>query len=95
MNKRYPLDSEGTFISIEIMNFLAIYYIFIPILEDYPMKLLSPKEVADITGLPYIKALALVKSTNHIQIDNRYYVSETVLRAFLNPDTALKITTTY
>ena len=59
------------------------------------MKLLSPKEVADITGLPYIKALALVKSTNHIQIDNRYYVSETVLRAFLNPDTALKITPTY
>ena len=57
------------------------------------MKLLSPKEVADITGLPYIKALALVKSPNHIQIDNRYYVSETVLRAFLNPDTALKITT--
>lgn len=33
------------------------------------MKLLCPKEVAEITGLPYIKALALVKSTNHIQID--------------------------
>lgn len=62
--------------------------------EDQPMKLLSPKEVAALTGLPYIKALALVKSTNHIQIDNRYYVAESVLRAFLNPDTALKITTT-
>ena len=59
------------------------------------MKLLCPKEVAEITGLPYIKALALVKSTNHIQIDNRYYVAESVLRAFLNPDTALKITTNY
>ena len=93
MNKRYPLDSEGTFIKNEIMNFLSIYYIFIPILEGYPMKMLSPKDVAAITGLPYIKALALVKSTNHIQIDNRYYVSETVLKAFLNPDTALKITT--
>ena len=55
--------------------------------------MLSPKDVAAITGLPYVKALALVKSTNHIQIDNRYYVSETVLRAFLNPSTALKITT--
>lgn len=61
--------------------------------EEYLMKLLCPKDVAAITGLPYIKALALVKSTNHIQIDNRYYVSETVLKAFLNPDTALKITT--
>ena len=59
------------------------------------MKLLCPKEVAEITGLPYFKALALVKSTNHIQIDNRYYVAESVLRAFLNPDTALKITTNY
>ena len=58
-----------------------------------PMKMLSPKDVAAITGLPYIKALALVKSTNHIQIDNRYYVTESVLRAFLNPSTALKITT--
>lgn len=57
------------------------------------MKLLCPREVAAITGLPYIKALALVKSANHIQIDNRYYVTESVLRAFLNPDTALKITT--
>lgn len=57
------------------------------------MKLLSPKEVAAITGLPYIKALDLIKATNHIQMGNRYYVSETVLRAFLNPDTALKITT--
>lgn len=59
------------------------------------MKLLCPKEVADLTGLPYSKALALVKSTNHIQIDNRYYVTESVLRAFLNPSTALKITTIY
>ena len=55
------------------------------------MKLLSPKEVADITGLPYIKALALVKSTNHIQIGNRYYVSEQTLMAFLNPSEPILI----
>lgn len=58
------------------------------------MKMLTPKEVANITGLPYIKALTLVKSMKHIQIDNRYYVAESVLREFLTPDTALKITTT-
>ena len=77
----------------EITEYMFIYNNIKPNRRTNPMKLLSPKEVADITGLPYIKALALVKSTNHIQIDNRYYVSETVLRAFLNPDTALKITT--
>jgi hypothetical protein len=77
----------------EITEYMFIYNNIKPNRRTTPMKLLSPKEVADITGLPYIKALALVKSTNHIQIDNRYYVSETVLKAFLNPDTALKITT--
>lgn len=55
------------------------------------MKMLTPYEVADITGLPYAKALLLIKSTNHIQINNRYYVSETTLRAFLNPSTPMLI----
>lgn len=55
------------------------------------MKLLSPYQVAEITGLPYAKALLLIKSANHIQINNRYYVSETTLRAFLTPDTPMLI----
>lgn len=55
------------------------------------MKMLTPYEVAAVTGLPYAKALLLIKSTNHIQINNRYYVSETTLRAFLNPDTPILI----
>lgn len=57
------------------------------------MKMLSPKEVAAITGLPYIKALDLIKATNHIQMGNRYYVPESVLREFLKPATPIKITT--
>ena len=55
--------------------------------EAYPMLMLTPYDVARITGLPYAKALLLIKSTNHIQINNRYYVSESTLRAYLNPDT--------
>ena len=55
------------------------------------MKMLSPQQVAEITGLPYSKALLIIKSTNHIQINNRYYVSESTLRAFLNPDTPILI----
>lgn len=55
------------------------------------MKMLSPQQVAEITGLPYSKALMLIKNMNHLQINNRYYVSETTLRAFLNPDTPLLI----
>ena len=56
------------------------------------MKLLSPQEVATETGLPYSKALALIKELNHIQINNRYYIAETVLHTFLQPDTAIHIT---
>ena len=59
------------------------------------MKLLTPKDVAAITGLPYLKALTLVKSANYIQIDNRYYVTETALEKLLTQETAVKITTTY
>ena len=55
------------------------------------MKLLLPQEVAELTGLPYAKALLLVKSANHIQIGSRYYISEDMLRAVLNPDTAIVI----
>lgn len=55
------------------------------------MKMLTPYEVATVTGLPYAKALLLIKNTNHIQINNRYYVSESTLKAFLNPDTPILI----
>jgi hypothetical protein len=55
------------------------------------MRLLSPYDVAEITGLPYHKALLLIKSMNHIQIGNRYYVSEDTLRAFLTPSTPMLI----
>ena len=46
------------------------------------MKMLNPYDVAAITGLSYAKALLIIKSTNHIQIGNRYYVSEKTLTAF-------------
>ena len=55
------------------------------------MRMLSPYDVAEITGLPYHKALLLIKSMNHIQIGNRYYVSEETLHAFLNPSTPMLI----
>ena len=56
------------------------------------MKLLSPKDVAQITGLPYSKALFLIKSANHIQINNRYYITEKALTELLCQDTAILIT---
>lgn len=55
------------------------------------MKMLTPYDVAAITGLPYAKALLLIKSMNHIQIGSRYYVSQTTLTAFLNPSTPILI----
>ena len=55
------------------------------------MRMLSPHQVAEITGLTYAKALLLIKSANHIPINNRYFISETTLRAFLNPDTPMLI----
>lgn len=55
------------------------------------MKMLTPYDVAAITGLPYAKALLIIKSTNHIQIGNRYYVSEMTLTEFLNPSTPILI----
>ena len=56
------------------------------------MKLLTPYQVADITGLPYAKALMLIKAMAYIQIGNRYYVSETSLAAFLTQSSAIEIT---
>lgn len=55
------------------------------------MKLLSVYDVMKIIGLNYRNSLLLVKAANHIQINNRYYISETSLRAFLNPDTPILI----
>ncbi len=55
------------------------------------MKVLTPYDVAEITGLSYAKALLIVKAAKHIQINNRYYISETSLRAFLNPETPILI----
>ena len=55
------------------------------------MKLLSTYQVAEATGLPYTKALFLIKSMNHLQMGNRYYVSEKTLQAFINPDTPILI----
>lgn len=57
----------------------------------YSMKLLSPRDVAEVTGLPYRKALLIVKSANHIQIGNCYYITERALAALLNPSTAILI----
>ena len=55
------------------------------------MKMLTPYQVAEITGLPYAKALLLIKDANHLQIGNRYYISETTLKALLNPPTPMLI----
>lgn len=55
------------------------------------MRLLNPYDVAKITGLTYAKALLVIKNLNHIQINNRYYVAETVLKTFLHTDTPLLI----
>ena len=56
------------------------------------MKLLTPYDVAEITGLPYSKALLLVKGANHVQMGNRYYISEAALAAILTPATPILIT---
>lgn len=55
------------------------------------MRLLSPYDVMEITGLNYRNALLVVKAANHVQINNRYYVTETMLREFLNPDAPILI----
>ena len=58
------------------------------------MKLLSPYDVADLTGLPYAKALTLIKGMAYIRIDKRYYVSEATFHAFLTQSEAVEIINT-
>lgn len=55
------------------------------------MKLLSPQEVAEYTGLPYAKALLLIKSMPYLRIGKCYYVSEKALGAYLNQNKAVEI----
>lgn len=55
------------------------------------MKLLSPYEIAEQTGLPYAKALMLIKAMAYIRIANRYYVSEANFNAFLTQESAIEI----
>lgn len=58
------------------------------------MKLLSPNQVAGITGLPYTKALTIIKSLAYTRIDHNYYISETKLREFLQQDCIVELRTT-
>lgn len=55
------------------------------------MKLLSPNQVAKLTGLPYNKALTIIKSLAYVHIDHNYYITETKLRDFLSQDCAMEI----
>ena len=55
------------------------------------MKLLTPYDVAELTGLPYAKALTLVKSIAYKRIDRRYYVTEKTLMDFLSQEDAVEI----
>ena len=55
------------------------------------MNLLTPLEVAKKTGLPYAKALLVIKNLNHIQIGNRYYISEKALEEFVNTNEPIMI----
>ena len=55
------------------------------------MKLLNAKQVADVTGLSYRRALLIVKSANHVQIGNCYYITERALETLLNPSTPILI----
>ena len=56
------------------------------------MKLLSPQQVAEITGLSYAKALRVVKNLAYTKVYNHYYISESKLKAFLGSDDATEIT---
>lgn len=55
------------------------------------MKLLTPADISALTGLNYAKSLMLIKSMNHLQIGNRYFVSMTTLKKFLDPDVPMLI----
>ena len=58
------------------------------------MKFLSPNQVAEITGLPYTKALTMIKSLAYTRIDHNYYISESKLRAFMQQDCIVELRTT-
>ncbi len=58
------------------------------------MKFLSPNQVAEITGLPYTKALTIIKSLAYTRIDHNYYISESKLRAFMQQDCIVELRTT-
>lgn len=58
------------------------------------MKMLTPYDVAAITGLRYAKALMLIKGMAYIRLDNRYYVSEENFKRFMTQDTAVELITT-
>lgn len=55
------------------------------------MKLLCVYDVMALTGLNYRNALLIVKAANHIQINNRYYISKASLQAFLTQDAPILI----
>jgi hypothetical protein len=55
------------------------------------MKLLNAKQVAEVTGLSYRRALLIVKSANYVQIGNCYYITERALTALLNPSAPILI----
>ena len=62
--------------------------------EEISMKLLSPNQVAEITGLPYTKALTVIKSLAYTRIDHNYYISEAKLTDFLQQDCIVELRTT-
>ena len=70
---------------------IPIYYNLEYRIGGLHMKLLSVYDVMEFTGLNYRNALLLVKAANHIQINNRYYISEESLRAFLRQDAPILI----
>lgn len=58
------------------------------------MKLLSPTQVAEVTGLPYAKALTVIKSLAYTRIDHNYYINESKLKAFLLQEDAVELRST-
>lgn len=47
------------------------------------MKLLTPHDVAERTGLPYKVALQLVKELPHLKIGNRYFITPEAYTEYL------------
>lgn len=53
--------------------------------------LLTPKDIAERCGISYRNSLLLIKSGNHIQIQNRYFISQTAFEKLINPETPILI----